>query len=177
MARCSIFLSVFLSILSCQSIHVNIGQRSYEVPQSYKDTINKIINSLDNCQNCNYIVCKVALGNCFGESLVAHTRIIWTDGRHYFQRDITKSKSTNRSVKDHTIEKNSSALFCYFSANHIDTIATLPIGGGTMDPVSYCDIIVKNGALFYNKRFEMTPFFSTTDTLHSLYVFVKLVCE
>ena len=61
--------------------------------------------------------------------------------------------------------------------NQADTIKTLPKPGVTMDPVSYCDLIVKRGALTFNRRFEMSPFFSSQDTLHPLFVFVKKLLQ
>jgi hypothetical protein len=72
-----------------------------------------------------------------------------------------------------TFESDNSALFDYFTTNRIDTITSLPKAGIVMDPVSFCDIIVKNDPISFRRTFEMLPFFTTKDTLHPLFVFVR----
>lgn len=176
-AKSSIMLFIFLSLLSCQRIHFGIGRRLYAVPESFNDTVYGITDRLYKKPNCKYIVFKEEVGSCFGAPLVAEARIIWTDGKQNFQRVIAKPNSTKKKVIDKTVEKNSSALFNYFVFNRVDTITTLPQKGFEMDPISYCEITVREGNLFYSKRFEMVPFFSTKDTLHPLYVFVKMIKE
>ena len=175
MVRCSIFLFLLLFLLSCQSIHLRTGPRYCPVPNSFYDSINVIIKRLENKPNCNYIVFTKKIGNCFGDPLVSTATIIWTDSNQYFQRYIAKQKPTRKRIIDNSQERNISVLFDYFSTNRLDTVTTLPIAGWSMDPFSYCDIAVRNGPLYYSKRFEMTPFFSTKDTLHPLYVFVKMI--
>ena len=167
-------LIILLSILqSCRSTR-NLNSVAYPIPASFDDTINATTQRLNNCENCNYIVYKVKYGNCFGSSLYGFSRILWTNGNQTSLRNIEAEKN---NVTDKVSNTVSPMLFDLLANNQVDTIKTLPKPGVTMDPVSYCDIIVKRGAVTFNRRFEMTPFFSSQDTLHPLFVFVKKLMQ
>jgi hypothetical protein len=167
-------LIILLSILeSCRSVR-NSNNTAFPVPSSFDDAISTTTERLNNCKNCNYIIYKVKYGNCFGSSLYGFSRIIWTNGNQPYLRNIEAKKN---NVTDKVSKAVSPILFDLLANNQVDTIKTLPRPGVTMNPVSYCDLIVKRGEVNFSRRFEMMPFFSSQDTLHPLFVFVKKLMQ
>jgi len=146
----------------------------HAVPDSFNDTVTAIKTRLKECMTCDYILYTESLGNCFGPSLSAYAKLNWKDGRNAYYRCI---KAEYGKISDKTIIRDNSALFNYFLTNHIDTIATLPKSGWIMEPPSICEVIVKEGAISYLKRFEYTPFFTTHDTCHPLFKFVSMAIK
>ncbi|TMI80717.1 MAG: hypothetical protein E6H10_13330 [Bacteroidetes bacterium] len=173
MARILTLIILLWIFESCRSAR-NSNRVAHPVPASFDDTINATIQRLNNCQTCNYIVYKVKYGNCFGPSLSGFSHIIWTNG---IQAELRNIEAKQNNVTDKVSNTVSPMFFDLLVNNQVDTIKTLPKPGVTMDPVSYCDILIKRGALIFNKRFEMTPFFSSQDTLHPLFVFVKKLIQ
>ena len=171
-----IFVLIFSGFCSsCQFLLKFRGKHNYAVPQSFEDTIKTIIDRLNDMPDCNYIVYRADLGNCFGPSFITSARFIWSENGKYFQRDIFKPEANRKKVIDNCSQTNKADIFQYCSKIHLDTVTSLPKAGASMDPASECTVIVKNGYTYYKRTFEMTPFFTTKDTMHPLFAFIKLI--
>ena len=162
---------LMLAIQSCQTIRFLTARRVYFVPQSFNDTVSNSIQRLQSCKDCDYFIYKENFGSCIGGSLQATARIIWVS-----PEGITYSRSLmakQRKITDKTSVENFEGLFRYFEENRIDTITTIPREGYIMDPISFCEMTVRRKGKIYQRTMEQTPFVTTTDTLHLVYILYK----
>jgi hypothetical protein len=164
----------FFILESCNRFYA-ITHPRYPVPESFSDTLESIQGRLDAIDSSNYIVYSYISGNCFGKGFISFAKIIWLERGNIHCRMLSK-KAGQKKIKDSSFVCNENQALNFFSANRIDTINSLPLNADMgMDPGTTTVLKVKKEQIHFNRQFDQYGFWSTSDTLHPLYIFAKSI--